>query len=268
MPELIGTDLLYRKWSAKAKAVLLLVHGMGAHSARWNFLGDYFAKNGYSSYAIELKGYGQTKDRPRGHIDSFNTYYRDIMKLREIAAQENPGKKIYLLAESLGGLLAFNLAGRHPEAFAGQILISPAFQNGMKFPLSAYLTMIANILINPKKIVEVPFNSAMCTRDLEYQAIMNNNPDELRDVSIKMLINTLFAQMKAKSLAKKLTVPSLFLISGHDLLIDETAGKKLIASLPLKDKTMIEYPEMLHALSIDLGREKVFADILNWLEKR
>ena len=38
--------------------------------------------------------------------------------------------------------------------------------------------------------------------------------------------------------------------------------------LPLKDKTKSEYPEMLHALSIELGREKVFADILNWLEKR
>ena len=138
----------------------------------------------------------------------------------------------------------------------------------MKFPFAAYLTMVANLLLNPKKTIAVPFNAAMCTRDFEYQAVMNNNPDELRDVSIKMLINTLFAQMKAKNLAKKLTVPSLFLISGHDLLIDETVGKKLIANLPLKDKTMIEYPEMLHALSIDLGREKVFADILKWLEGR
>ncbi|MFA6169652.1 MAG: alpha/beta fold hydrolase [Candidatus Margulisiibacteriota bacterium] len=269
MPELIGTDLLYRKWSAvKAKAVLLLVHGMGAHSARWNFLGDYFAKNGYSSYAIELKGYGQTKDRPRGHIASFNTYYRDILRLREIVAQENPGKKIYLLGESLGGLLAFNVAGQNPEKFAGQILISPAFQNGMKFSLSNYLTLAAFILFDPQRTIEVPFTSEMCTRDLAYQKVMNNNPDELRSASLKMLVNTLFAQMKAKRLSKKLTTPSLFLISGHDLLIDETAGKKLIASLPLKDKTMIEYPEMLHALSIDLGREQVFADILNWLEAR
>ena len=35
-----------------------------------------------------------------------------------------------------------------------------------------------------------------------------------------------------------------------------------------EDKQLIEYPEMFHALSIDLDREKVFADILNWVERR
>ncbi|MBU0630702.1 MAG: lysophospholipase [Candidatus Margulisbacteria bacterium] len=268
MPELIGNDPLYRKWTAdNARAVFLLVHGMGAHSARWDFLGEYVAGNGYSSYAIELKGFGRTPERPRGHIDSFDTYYQDILNLREIIAKENPGKKIYLLGESLGGLLAFNVAGQYPEKFAGQVLISPAFQNGMKFSLSAYLTLITYILIDPKKTVEVPFTSAMCTRDVAYQKVMDGNPDELRVASLKMLLNTLFAQMKAKSMGKKLTVPSLFLISGRDLLIDEKTGKKIIDSFPLKEKTTIEYPEMLHALSIDLGREKVFADILSWLEK-
>ena len=269
MPELIGSDILYRRWPANGnQAVLLLVHGMGAHSARWNFLADYFAPKGFPCYALELKGFGATPERPRGHIDSFNIYYSDIFKLYEIVKQEQPGRPVYLLAESMGGLIAFMMACQYPEKFAGQILISPAFQNGMKFQLSAYLTLISQIFINPKKTVAMPFTSAMCTRDLAYQKVMDNNPDESRVASLKLLINILFAQLAALKLAKTLRLPSLFLIAGQDYLVNENAARQLFGKLPLKEKTLIEYPEMLHALSIDLGREQVFADIHSWLKRR
>ena len=269
MPELIGPDILYRKWeTANPQAVLLLVHGMGAHTARWNFLADYFTAQGFASYALELKGYGATPDRPRGHVDSFNLYYADILKLYDIIIKEHPGRKVFLLGESMGGLIAFLMACQHPDKFAGQVLISPAFQNGMKFKLSAYLTLVSQLFVNPKKTVDMPFTSAMCTRDLAYQQVMDNNPDESRVASLKMLMNILFAQMAALKLARTLQIPSLFLIAGHDYLVNEQAGRQVFAGLKLKDKTKIEYPKMLHALSIDLGREKVFADIFDWLSKR
>ena len=259
------SGVLYRRWGpAQPEAVLLLVHGLGAHSARWDFLAEFFAPKGYRSYAIELKGFGQTPDRPRGHIDSFDIYYRDILALLDLIKKENPGKKVFVLGESMGALISFLAA----DNFAGQILISPAFANGMKFPLSAYLTLAAFILVDPKRTVAVPFTSAMCTRDAAYQKVMDHNPDELRVASLKLLMNVLFAQLRAKSLAGKVKAPTLFLLSGKDLLVDESAGRKVFENLKMQDKTKIEYPDMLHALSIELGREKVFNAILAWLDKR
>jgi alpha-beta hydrolase superfamily lysophospholipase len=39
MTEFIENDMMVRRWKAPSpKAVLLLVHGLGAHSARWDFL--------------------------------------------------------------------------------------------------------------------------------------------------------------------------------------------------------------------------------------
>jgi len=60
MKELQGTDLLYRRWDAgpafaSPKAVFVLVHGLGAHSARWEFLAGHFAARGFASSAIELR---------------------------------------------------------------------------------------------------------------------------------------------------------------------------------------------------------------------
>lgn len=273
MSNLQGTDFLYRRWDAAAamaapKAVFLLVHGLGAHSARWDFLAESFAGRGYASYAVELRGFGATPERPRGHVASFRVWDLDILALRDIIERDFPGKKVFLLGESMGGLIAYHLAGRNPGRFAGQVLIAPAFKNGMKFPLSTYLKLVLFLPFNPELLIDVPFTSERATRDPEYAAVMNANPDELRVASIKLMAGFLPLQSKVGRVAKKLEVPTLFLVPGVDHLVDERAGHKVFRKLALADKTLIEYPEMFHALSIDLGREKVFRDILDWTDKR
>ena len=269
MTELQGTDFLYRRWDASpVRAVFLLVHGLGAHSARWDFLAGHFAARGFPSYALELRGFGRTPDRPRGHVDSFRLYDQDILALRRLIGTDHPGQKVFLLGESLGGLIAFNLAARHPDEFAGQVLIAPAFKNGMKFPLSSYATLVSRILVQPRKTIAVPFTSAMCTSDRDYQAVMDANPDEGREASLRLLMGTMGEQRRARKAAGATTVPVLFLAPGDDRLVDERAGLKLYARLGPADKALIEYPDMLHALSIDQGRERVFDDILAWTERR
>jgi alpha-beta hydrolase superfamily lysophospholipase len=62
--------------------------------------------------------------------------------------------------------------------------------------------------------------------------------------------------------------PALFLIAGHDLLVYPEASVKVFGRLKCKDKTLIDYPGMYHALSIELGKEKVFQDIWSWIDKR
>lgn len=251
----------------KPQAVLVLVHGLGAHSQRWDFLSDYFKNKDFSIYSLDLKGFGKSEG-PRGHIDSFKTYYKDIAELAIKAKKENPGKKIFLIGESMGGLISFNLGADNPHLFSGIILLSPAFKNAMKFKLSDYLKLIYSLFTNPKNTITMPFNSRMCTRDEAYADIMDKNPLELRIASAKLLVNILIEQIKAKFYAKKIKAPLLFMLSGKDFLVDEKENKKFFNALKIKDKKIIEYIEMHHALSIDLGREKVFEDIYNWLQER
>jgi alpha-beta hydrolase superfamily lysophospholipase len=270
MAELKGNDFLYRNWpsSAPAKAVLLLVHGLGAHTARWDFLAAFFAARGFPGYALELRGFGRTPERPRGHIGSFRAYDRDLLELRRLIDAEHPGSKVFLLGESMGGLIVFNLAAGHADRFAGQILISPSFKNGMKFPPSAYAILASQYWIRPRRTVAVPFTSAMCTRDRTYQAIMDANPDEVREASLKLLMGILGEQRRAKKSARSSAVPALFLIPGDDRLVDERAGYRVYDRFGPADKALLEYPAMRHALSIELERERVFEDILGWLEQR
>ncbi|MFC1548602.1 alpha/beta hydrolase [Candidatus Omnitrophota bacterium] len=258
----------YKYWGASSpRAVLLLIHGMGAHPGRWDFLADFFLPKGISSYAIELKGFGESKGL-KGHIDSFDSYYDDIRRLRDIISRENPGKKIFISGESLGGLISFIMAVREPDLFDGLICVSPAFANRLKLTFLKYLQLFFASLFDRRKQFHVPFTSEMCTRDEHYRRVMDSEPREHRLATAKLLYNTLFAQMRVSMMKARLEIPVLFLLAGEDSLINPEKSQKIFARLESNDKNIIFYPGMYHALSIELGREKVFEDILGWISER
>lgn len=271
MPELNideKTGVSYRQWNAPSpKAVFLLVHGLGAHSQRWIFLADFFLKNGYSSYAIELRGFGRTKEL-KGDVESFNIYLDDIRSLCRIIKEENPDKKVFLIGESMGALIGFLAAAQLPKLWNGAILLSPVFRSRLKMPTLNYLKIFFSLFYNPRKQIHIPFDAKMCTRDVAYQKVMDANPLEHRLATARLLLNIVSSQIRAQSLRSAVYAPILFLISGKDELADAKASQKLFQGLKTEDKEIILYPEMRHALSIELEREKVFKDILGWTERR
>ncbi len=263
------TGILYKKWACLyPNAVFLLVHGLGAFSGGWDFFSDFFLQHNISSYGIELKGFGETKEL-RGHIDSFDTYFHDIQRLRDIIKAENEGRKVFLVGESMGGLISFLLAGLRPGLFDGLICISPAFASRLKFSLLEYIEIYSSMVLNPKKQFHMPFNSEMCTRDIDYQKVIDTDERGHRLATAKLLLNIILGQVRADSLKDKIEIPVLFLIAGRfDKLIDPDKARKVFNSLETKDKEIIQYPEMHHTLPVDLGRQKLFEDILEWVDKR
>jgi alpha-beta hydrolase superfamily lysophospholipase len=262
------TDIIYTVHDAAgSKAVFLLVHGLGASVNRWEALSNYFAKAGFSSYALELKGFGRTKGE-QGYIDSFNTYIKDILHLARIISKDHPGKKIFLLGESMGALIAFLTAIEHPAPFSGLVLISPAFTSKLKFKAIDYLAIAVSLLYNPKRRFRIPFNSKMCTRDAEYQRKLDSDASEHRIATARLLCEIIFAQVKSRMEKKKLKMPALFLVAESDKLVKPSDTKKIFKTLNIDDKKLIAYRGMRHALSIDIGKEKVFDDILSWTSGR
>jgi alpha-beta hydrolase superfamily lysophospholipase len=264
----LETDIIYKKWELPLpKAVLLLVHGLGAYTDRWMFLADFFSGNNISSYALQLRGFGLTNDL-RGHVDSFDVYINDILSLHQIIKKEIPGKKLFLSGESAGALLVILTVIMQPKIFDGIICLSPAFGNRLHFSFLERLKIYSSMLVNPRRQFSMPFNAQMCTRDPDYQKIIEQEPREHRLASARFLFETLKAQESAKSLIAKINLPVLFLLAGEDKIVDPEVSKRFFQGLKTKDKDLIEYPDMYHSLSVELGREKVFADILSWIEKR
>lgn len=262
------TGIFYEQWdAASARAALLLVHGLGAHSGRWQALADFFTRQGFSCYSVELQGFGQTRGL-RGHIDSFETYFNDIRRLNEIIRSELPGRKIFLAGESFGGLLAFLLSFKSPELFSGLICLSPAFSIKLQVSFWDYTRVFLHLFLDQQKQFKLHLVGDMCTRDLKYQEQIDHDFREHRLVSAKFVLNYFQAERSARRISMPLRIPVLFLIPGQDTIVSSHISKVIFYRLLARDKTLIKYPEMFHALSVELGKEKVFADMLQWLNAR
>lgn len=262
-------DFYFRRWECrKARAVVLLVHGMGAHTQRWEDLAQTFLKHDIVSYAVELKGFGHTQGR-RGDVKSFAVYFRDINNLliSKIRAVHEICP-IFLCGESMGGVIAAAVACRNRNIFAGLILVSPAFKGRLKFSLRQYFAIVISFLLFPVKQFRVPFSSRMCTQDIDYLRQMDADKREHRLASARLLVRFLFLQNNTVKKIKNLGMPLLCLSPEHDTVVDEQTAKEVFASVRYSDKRYIEYKDMYHALTIDVNRQKVFDDIVIWINNR
>ena len=268
MKKCVKRDIFYREWKCQdPEFVLLLVHGLGGHSNNWEYMAEFFRKNNITSYGIELKGFGATETL-KGHVDSLDTYLKDVRRLHYIIKKKHKGKKIFIAGESMGGLIAFMIAIKKPKLFSGTVCISPGFASLLQFSISEYVKMSLAWLYNPKKQFTMPFNSEMCTRDLDCRKQMDADPLEHRLATPNLLLNILLGQAYSKALKHKVKTSTLFLLAENDTFVCPKAGRKVFEGMKAKDKTLIQYPEMSHSLASELGREKVFSDTLGWLKKR
>jgi alpha-beta hydrolase superfamily lysophospholipase len=258
---------MYRTWTVtQPSCVVLLVHGLGAHTCRWEGLAAFLQTAGYAVFALELEGFGVTHAL-KGHINSFSVYHRHIARLIAIIREQYPDKKIVTIGESMGGLISFLMAIKHPESFQGLVCIAPAFKTTLSLSWWFYCIVYLWLFLNPRKQFRMPFDLSMCTRDTEYPKCMENDGKEHRLASARLLWEIDKAQRVSRRRAFEITMPVLFLLAGTDLLVDSRYSRKIFESIASPRKEVKEYPEMFHALSIDTGREKVFEDITEWLTR-
>lgn len=247
-------DILYRYWEARSpKAVLLLVHGVGAHSLWWESFSEFFLRAGISSYAIELKG------------ASFGVYFKDILALHDIIRKENPDKNIFIVGESMGAVISLLILASRPDLASGLVCLSPALKSRLNLSVRDYFAIFAPLLYNPQKKYVMPYDISMCTRDERYIKRAREEGSAVLSATSRILFDIIVAQTRLGMLKNKFNRPVLFLIPQRDVVIDSDASKRFFAGLKTKDKALIEYPDMYHSISIDVGRELVFRDILKWL---
>ena len=66
-----GVEIFFQKWVVdRARAVLILVHGVGEHSGRYANLLKALAGKNISVFALDHRGHGKSEGK-RVHIDSF-----------------------------------------------------------------------------------------------------------------------------------------------------------------------------------------------------
>ena len=89
-----GKEVFGNKWTIDdAKGNIIIVHGMGEYSFRYNEFAQFLNKNGYNVYALDHLGHGKSiiNDKPKmyiGKLGSWDYLVKDIHTLYEIINEE------------------------------------------------------------------------------------------------------------------------------------------------------------------------------------
>ena len=95
-------------WQAKDPlAVMIIIHGFGEHSGRYENMAKHITKNNISVITFDLRGHGRATG-PKGVCNDYNLMTNDITEVIEMSQNINSKLPHFIYGHSMGGGLALH----------------------------------------------------------------------------------------------------------------------------------------------------------------
>jgi alpha-beta hydrolase superfamily lysophospholipase len=262
-----GLKLHIRSWPAagNARAVVVMCHGVNAHGGQYLWSGEQFAKAGFDTYALDLRGRGESEGE-RFYVESVAEYVDDVATTIGLAKSRNPGLPVFLLGHSAGGVVSATYTLDNQRELAGFICESFAFQvYAPGFALAAIkgLSHIAPRL----PVLKLPLEAF--TRDPAALAVLKADPliahENQPAATVAALVR---ADERLMDEFGKITIPVLIMHGTADKATVPAGSQVFFDTVGAKDKTLKLYKDHVHDLLNDIGKEQVMSDIVAWIDKR
>lgn len=269
--ELVGESRLP---ASAPRAHVLLVHGFAEHRGRYGLLAGELAAAGFAVHRFDLRGHGDSGG-PRGHVERFGDYRRDLERVAEAVLPPptghgpgGAGPPAVLLGHSLGGLIALDAVLERPGRYRALALSSPFLGAAFRMPPFVRAIVGAAARLTPKSRFPAGIDPAGLSRDPEVVRRYRQDPRVLRRLTPSWLRAVLDAQEVVPRRAGELRLPVLLLLGSADPIADPARGRELFERLgtPGEAKRLRVYDGYRHEVFNELGRERVVADLLGWLE--
>ncbi len=264
-----GTSLFCQTWipTENPVATLIIVHGLGEHSDRYQHVAQYFSERNFAVFAADLRGHGKSAGQ-RGHIDTFQDYLNDVTALITFAKTESPNLPLFLMGHSMGGLIVLNYALKTPQGISSVVASGPGLRARMKVP--AWKVTMANLMSNllPKLSIPNGIDPHHISRDPDVVQKYIANPLVHDKVSARWYTEFVNTGDWVLQHAKSMNVPTLVLQGGADPIVDPTGARDFFEGMTIADKKHIEYPNLYHEILNEPEQMTVLNDIEAWLLPR
>lgn len=258
-PAADGTPLHVRAWPAVGNpwASVLILHGIGEHSGRYDRTGRLMAQAGLEVQSFDLRGHGLSGGR-RVYARRWEDFLDDV-EVR-VAAARRAGLPLVLFGHSMGALIALTYACSERPAPDLLVLSAPPLQAavpGWQRVLAPVLSLVA-----PTVVLANPITGEQLARDPAVGIAYFADP-LVQPRSTARLGAELFGAMKrGRAGLGRLHVPTLVIHGGADVLVP-TAGSEPLAELPGVERRVL--PDLRHETLNEPEGPEVVAVIIDWM---
>jgi acylglycerol lipase len=268
-----GLEIYWQAWRdpAPPRANVVISHGAGEHSGRYERVALHLAAEGYAVYALDHRGHGRSAGR-RALVDRLDNAAADLDKLVDIARREQPDVPVFMLGHSLGGTIALRYALRHQDRLDGLILsgpvavidLPPAPQRGPSRAVSGVVSAIVPAM--PALAVD----PATVSRDpAEVEAYRTDPLVHHGKLPVRTVTEIASATEALPEQVPRLALPLLLVHGSEDQLSPPDGSRMVYERASSEDKTLKIYDGLFHEVLNELAedRARVLADVDTWLSE-
>lgn len=256
---------------------VVILHGFAEHLRRYDKLVIELMDAGFACHLFDLRGHGRSEGR-RGHVSRFSDYLGDLdLFVRETTqrvsrmsdkndarAKQDDEAPLFVLAHSLGGLIALNYVLHRPRVFDAIAVSSPFLAPAFKLPpLAKEFGALAAYLM-PTLSLQSAIQPDWLTRDASMVTAYRQDPLVFSTVTTGWWHAVRHAQGEVSERAREIRTPALFLLGDADRLADSRHSRSVFERLGSVDKRLEVYPGFFHEVLNELGREQVIRDLISW----
>lgn len=258
-----GIRLVTRHWEADTpRAAVLLVHGLGEHSGRYEEVGERLASAGLETFAWDQRGFGASGG-DRAWVDRFPQLHDDVEDRLAAVRAAVPGRPVILYGHSLGGLIALGYALSDRPQPDLVVLSAPGIDDNAarwKHWLAPVLGKAA-----PRMRIANGIPDTMLSRDPARQEAAHQDPLMLRSSTAGFGARFFEEQARVRAAAHGLTIPTLVIHGLADPIVPARATEAL-GALPVV--TRLTYPGVRHELHNEPEGPQVLDDVVAWIDAR
>lgn len=263
-----GRSLFGRWWAPEApKGLIVLAHGLGEHSGRYDHVGRHLAAAGYAVWALDHRGHGRSEG-PRVFVDRFVDYEADLETFRLLAVASHPRLPSVLLGHSMGGAIAVGHAIDYPNRFDALVLTGPALQPGRS--VSGALVAAGKVLsrVVPRAGV-IGLDSRTVSRDPAVVSAYQSDPlVNHGKVTARLGAELLARAERFEAEAAAITQPVLIIHGTADRLVPIESSRAMVGRFGSDDVTLVEEEGLFHEVLNEPEQQRVLDTITAWIGER
>jgi Lysophospholipase len=246
--------------------VLINIHGLGDHSGLYPTLAEHFPSRGITIHAMDLRGNGRSGGQ-RAYVERWEEYREDLRRFVELVRAEERGLPLFLLGNSLGGLIVLEYALHHPDGLGGVIAASPPLGRlGVPAPLLALGRVLSRAW--PRFSIRTGMDLSGLARDPAVVQTVLADPLFHRVGTARLSTEVVAAIARVQAAAPGFPLPLLLLHGSADRMVPPDGSREFVARVGHPDRELREYPGAFHVLFADLDHEQVLTDVERWIEAR